>query len=410
VPPIFQADTGNQDSGSQADAGSEAGSEAGAADAGAADAASDRDTQDSPDEPGCTSEQLPALKLTLVVDGLSSPLLVTSPPDDERLFVVEQAGRIKVLVGGQVAAAPFLDISASVSAGGERGLLGLAFHPQYASNGRFWLNYTDTGGNTVVAEYRRSAQDPNLAEPQPEKVLFTVQQPFANHNGGMLAFGPDGMLYVGLGDGGSGGDPGGNAQNLQTALGKLLRVDVDGYPTPAGGNVAGGDGHIWDWGLRNPWRFSFDRATGDLYIADVGQGQREEVNVEPAGQGHRNYGWNVMEGTACYSPSSGCSTEGLTLPVAEYSHDDGCSITGGYVYRGSAIPCLQGRYLYSDYCSGRVWSFVYESGAAARAAELTADLDPDSTLLQSITSFGEDAAGELYIVSAAGRVYRFAAE
>ncbi|MBI5533487.1 MAG: PQQ-dependent sugar dehydrogenase [Deltaproteobacteria bacterium] len=345
---------------------------------------------------------MPALKLTSIASGLSAPLFATSPAGDARLFVVEQGGRIRIIQGGAVLPTPFLDVSASISTGGERGLLGLAMHPGYASNGRFWINYTDTSGNTAVVEYKASTTDPNVADPQPVRVLLGIAQPFANHNGGMLAFGPDGYLYIGMGDGGSGGDPQGNGQNPQSELGKILRVDVDSYPTPAPGNMPGGNPHVWDMGVRNPWRFSFDRATGDLYIADVGQNAWEEVNVEPAGQGHRNYGWNTMEGTHCYQPSSGCSQAGLTLPVAEYSHDNGCSITGGYAYRGAAIPCLQGRYLYADYCSHRIWSFVWNGSAATDPKELTAELDPGD----SITSFGEDAQGEAYVVTAAGTVYR----
>jgi glucose/arabinose dehydrogenase len=227
----------------------------------------------------------------------------------------------------------------------------------------------------------------------------------------MLAFGPDGYLYVGMGDGGAGGDPQNNAQNLNSKLGKILRIDVDGHPTPPAGNLIGGDPDLWDYGMRNPWRFSFDRATGDLYIGDVGQNTLEEIDVEPAGQGGRDYGWRIMEATQCFAPPTGCDTSGLTLPVVEYGRDLGCSVTGGYVYRGSAIPGLVGRYLYGDYCSNRVFSFAWADGVVdpQSSSELTADLDPDSRI-QGLASFGEDAAGELYVVSLDGSVFRIDAE
>jgi glucose/arabinose dehydrogenase len=301
---------------------------------------------------------------------------------------------------------PFLDLSALTTGTGERGLLGLAFHPDWDVNGRFWVDYTDLEGNTVIAEYVRSAGDPDLADPSPVRELLTVEQPFANHNGGMLAFGPDGRLYIGLGDGGGAGDPLGNAQNLASKLGKLLRVDVDGYPTPVPGNLTGGDPHIWDYGLRNPWRFSFDRLTGDLYIGDVGQSAWEEIDVERAGDGRRNYGWNILEGPACFSPATGCDPTGTTFPADQYDHTAGeCSVVGGYVYRGASIPCLQGWYLHGDYCTGGVRAFFWDGVAATRPHELTANVDPERVLSQ-IVSFGEDASGELYVVDPVGRIYR----
>ena len=355
-----------------------------------------------------TPAALPALRLDEVASGLDEPLYVTAPPGDpSRLFVVEQTGRIRVVTGAVLRGAPFLDLSSAVSCCGERGLLGLAFHPDYAVNGRFFVNYTDVDGDTVVAEFMRGA-DPEVADPAPRRVLFTVEQPFANHNGGMLAFGPDGLLYVGLGDGGGEGDPFGNAQRLDTKLGKILRIDVDTHPTPPSGNVGGGDPDVWDFGLRNPWRFSFDRATGDLYIGDVGQDSFEEIDVEPRGQGGRNYGWNVTEGLHCFRAAS-CDTAGITLPVTEYDHGSGdCSVTGGYVYRGAAIPELSGRYLYGDFCSNRVRSFVWDGAAATDARELTADLETD--VLGAITSFGEDAAGEVLIVDRRGAIFRIVRE
>ncbi|MBM4388154.1 MAG: PQQ-dependent sugar dehydrogenase, partial [Deltaproteobacteria bacterium] len=245
--------------------------------------------EDSGKETSQCLEKPPALKLTLVAGGFESPLFAVSPAGDpERLFVVEQTGAVKLIKNGVTLAQSFLDISGLAACCGERGLLGLAFHPDYLKNGRFWVNYTDKKGDTVVAEYRKKSGDPERAEPDAVKILFTVKQPYANHNGGMIAFGPDGYLYVGMGDGGSGGDPLGNGQNLQTKLGKILRVDVDKYPEPPPGNMKGGDPQIWSYGWRNPWRFSFDRATGDIYIADVGQNEWEEIDVQPAGSGGGN--------------------------------------------------------------------------------------------------------------------------
>ncbi len=345
-----------------------------------------------------THDCLPALRLTEVARGFDAPLFVgAAAGDPSRLYVVEQTGRIKLLKNGTLATTPFLDLSDAVSSGGERGLLGLAFHPSYTANGRFFVNYTNTDGATVIAEFRRSAADPDVADARPARVFFTVAQPFPNHNGGMLAFGPDGLLYLGLGDGGSGGDPMNNGQRLDTKLGKILRVDVDAYPTPPPGNLSGGDPDIWDFGFRNPYRFSFDRGTGDLYVGDVGQNAFEEIDFESRGTGRRNYGWRITEGLHCFNPPTGCSLTGITLPVAEYSHADGCAVIGGYVYRGTAIPAIVGRYFYADFCSNRVWSFVRAGGEMTSTLELTDALDP-TRALGGITSFGEDANGELYVV------------
>jgi glucose/arabinose dehydrogenase len=309
-----------------------------------------------------------------------------------RLFALEQVGRIRIVAAdGTVAAQPFLDVTDRIASGGERGLLGLAFHPDYAANGRFYVDYTDLNGDTVVSEFTRTGD--TTADPASERVIFTVDQPFANHNGGMLAFGPDGALYVGMGDGGSGGDPNGNGQNDATLLGKLVRVDVD-----ASGDA--GQPGIWDKGLRNPWRFSFDRATGDLWIGDVGQALHEEIDAEPAASGGRNYGWNIMEGNACFATTD-CDRTGLTLPVATYDHGtENCSVTGGYVYRGSAMPELVGQYLYADYCSGNVWAL----DAAAALAGAGPAPQRVGNVGTGITSFGEDEAGELYLVSKGGRI------
>jgi glucose/arabinose dehydrogenase len=350
----------------------------------------------------------PAPSLALVASGLSTPLFLTAPAgDNSRLFIVEKTGRIRIVKNGALLNTPFLDLSAQVSNGGEQGLLGLAFHPQYAQNGTFVVNYTDPSGDTRVSRFTVSA-NPDLANGGSEQVILAVAQPFTNHNGGMVAFGPDGYLYIALGDGGSGGDPQGNGQDRATLLGSILRIDIDGgtpYAIPATNPYASSQTfkqEIWAYGVRNPWRLSFDRITGDLYIADVGQGAREEVDFQPASStGGENYGWNIMEGSICFSPSSGCNQSGLTLPVLDYDHTQGCSITGGYVYRGTAIPAIQGRYFYGDFCSGWVRSFLMQSGQAVERVEWPT-LSPGGSIL----SFGEDAQGELYILSGSGSVYQ----
>jgi glucose/arabinose dehydrogenase len=341
-----------------------------------------------------------------VAAGLRFPVGVTHAGDGTgRLFILEQTGRVVVHDGSQVLPSPFLDVSALVSCCGERGLLGLAFHPRYAANGLFYVNYTNTAGDTVIARYQVSG-DPNLADPASAQILLTVGQPFANHNGGQLAFGPDGFLYIALGDGGSGDDPGNRAQNLGTLLGKILRIDVDGaspYAIPGDNpfrTTQGAQPEIWAYGLRNPWRFSFDREFGDLFIADVGQNTLEEVNFQPAASaGGENYGWRVMEGTQCYPPGSSCDPSGLTPPVVDYSHALGCSVTGGYVYRGTAYPRMRGVYFYGDYCSGRLWGLTRDGGTWTSQELLATG--------PSISSFGEDEAGELFLVDyGAGAILR----
>jgi len=320
-----------------------------------------------------------------------------------RLFVLEQAGTIRVIRDGRLVSRPYLDIRDRVSAGGERGLLGLAFAPTFARDGRFYVDATGPDGNTFVAEFRAPDPAADTADPASERVILRIAQPFANHNGGGIIARPDGTLWIGTGDGGSAGDPQGNGQRRTTLLGKLLRIDPLAagsapYTVPPDNPFAGrtdARGEIWAYGLRNPWRFSFDRATGDLWIGDVGQDRWEEVDRVPAGDaGGRNFGWNVMEGKHCFAPSTGCGTEGLTLPVAEYDHGQGCAITGGFVYRGAAIPALIGTYLYADSCSGRIWGLD-------AAAEV-----PKSRLLAStgasIASFGEDDSGELFVTDIAG--------
>ncbi len=353
------------------------------------------------------------VRLVEAAGGFTRPLYATHAGDgSDRLFVVEQTGRIWIVQDGARVPEPFLDLSNVVTDVGqgysEQGLLGLAFHPDYADNGRFFVNYTDRRGNTAIAEYRVSADDPDRADPGSGQILLTAEQPYPNHNGGQIAFGPDGYLYIGLGDGGSGGDPQGNAQNTWTLLGKILRLDVNGdeapYLTPPDNPFTSGlgAGEIWAYGLRNPWRFSFDRATGDLYIADVGQDVMEEVNFQPAdASGGQNYGWNRREGI--YSYEGGADSPRYVTPVATYEHNQGCSITGGYVYRGEALPDLQGVYFYGDWCSGNVWALWRNE-----AGEWQNSLFWPNTG-HAISSFGEDEIGELYLVDYGGGIYRFAA-
>lgn len=351
-----------------------------------------------------------------VATGFDQPLLVTTPPEEtDRLFVVEQGGTIQVLVNGETASEPFLDIRDRVgSDGSEQGLLGLAFAPDYAESGAFYVNYTDRDGNTVVSRFTVS-DDPNLADPESETAILQHEQPRANHNGGVLAFGPDRYLYLGFGDGGGQGDPNGNGQDLSTWLGKILRIDVDPASAPEGMTYAipednpfvdDGDAapEVWAYGLRNPWRFTFDRETGDMWVGDVGQNEIEEVTLLPASDdGGQNLGWNITEGSNCYAEPD-CDTSGLTPPTLEYTHDvGGCSVTGGYRYRGEAVPGLRGVYVFADYCSGLLW------GAGQDAEGEWVMSDPIETGL-SISSFGENTAGELYVTDLSeGTVYRLAA-
>lgn len=367
---------------------------------------------------GCGSQfesetpDLPAgpepVALEPVVSGLAFPLYLTAPTGDPRLFVVEKGGRIRIVQEGALLPLPFLDLSAQVSAGGEQGLLGLAFDPQYATTGRFVVHYTDLAGDNRVSAFRVS-QDPNIADPLSEVAILGVDQPFPNHNGGQVLFGADGTLYVTLGDGGSSNDPGGRGQSLADLLGSILRIqplDGGGYAIPPDNpfvDVPEARPEIWSYGLRNPWRMDLDPATGDLYVADVGQGRWEEVSVSVAGAGAgrgANFGWSIMEGPECVGTSS-CDQTGLELPVVWYDHDRGCSITGGFVYRGAAIPALQGHYFYSDYCAGFVRSFRLEGGVAVEQYEWPT-LAPGT----GVPGFGRDAAGELYILGTDGTVYR----
>lgn len=349
------------------------------------------------------------LQLVQVFENLtfSTPLDLQNAGDgSNRLFVVQQGGIVFAIDPDTHAKTAFLDISDRVGQEGEQGLLGLAFHPDFASNGYLFVNYTDINtGNTVIARYQVTG-DPNNVDESTETILFTVTQPFENHNGGGLAFGPDGYLYIGLGDGGSGGDPEGNGQDRTTLLGKMLRIDVDsttlgnyGVPgtNPFVGNAEGFREEIFAYGLRNPFRFSFDQSTGKLWCGDVGQGSREEIDVITNGA---NMGWNTMEGDQCYEPSSGCDRTGLTLPIAAYDNDGGAAVTGGYVYRGSEIPNLAGYYIYGDFEKGIIWTFAEN------------DLSPTPIELfrtdHLISSFGTDEAGELYLLSYGdGTIFKF---
>ena len=371
----------------------------------------------SPSAPGaCTAGTpvpgTPELTLTPVASGLRLPLDLQAPRGDAtRLFVVEQGGKIKIIRGGAVLATPFIDIGdRTTPPGGELGLLGLAFHPQYAQNGRFYVNYTNRDNNTTISEFRAASGTADTADPASERKLVFVAQPFGNHNGGGLAFGSDGYLYIGLGDGGSAGDPQGNAQNLGRALGKMLRIDVNSgnpYAVPVSNPFVGTSGavpEVWAYGLRNPFRFSFDRASGDLFIGDVGQGEVEEVDVGARTRGGgENYGWNITEGNQCFEPRSGCNTAGLTPPVVTYNHDLGCSVTGGYVYRGCRMPGYAGTYFYGDFCSGLIRSFRLVGGAASEQRDWSSALASGRF---QISSFGEDSDGEIYVIDYGGQVLR----
>jgi glucose/arabinose dehydrogenase len=330
---------------------------------------------------------------TVVARNLDAPTDVTAPASEPgKLYVVEQAGTIRVVDRGRVRPQPFLDIRSLVGSGGERGLLSLAFHPNYGKNRRFFVHYTDTSGNTRVVEYRSNG---TRAITSSARLLLTEQQPFANHNGGQLAFGPDGLLYLGLGDGGSGGDPQNNGQTFTNRLGKIWKLDV---------NRRGADWQLVSYGLRNPWRFSFDRANGDLYIGDVGQGEWEEIDYLPRAQSGQltNFGWAVYEGDEQFDSTRQLDPRGrLVQPVQVYSHALGCSVTGGIVYRGKARRDLLGRYFYGDYCSGIVWSLRVRNGKATGVRR-------ESFRIPGLTSFGQDARGGLYAVSANGTLYRIA--
>ena len=382
-------------------------------------------------QPTAPEQAAPERAVTIVLasafGGLTfeRPVALAFPGDDaSRALVVEQPGRILLLTKKDEtwSATEFLDITDRVNdRGNEEGLLGLALDPDFESNELFYVYYTASSPRrSVASRFTVTTDDPNLADAGSESIIIEVSQPYANHNGGQILFGPDGLLYIGLGDGGSAGDPRGNGQDVGTLLGSVLRIDVSaggdeiGYTVPADNpfiGVPGARPEIWAYGLRNPWRFAFDRLSGELWAADVGQNSREEVDlIVPGG----NYGWNVMEGSECFSPRGKalrlaqdrpCDPDGLEPPVVEYGHDDGCSITGGYVYRGSRLPRLYGWYIFGDYCSGKVWAFSRQSGDDDRTVDT---LDELMNTSHNISSFGEDPSGELYVISLDGGIYTFA--
>ena len=388
----------------------------------------------------CTppSGAAPTLKATAVVSsGLTEPIFLAHAPNDDtgRLFVIERAGTVRIIKAGALVSKAFLDIKSKVVTGAangdERGLLGMAFHPNYATNGLFYVHYSDKAdanntGDSIIEEYKVSAASADEADAASGRLVLKVEQPdnssaaFRNHKGGAINFGADGFLYIGLGDGGGSGDTDashgtGNGQNLSVLLGKMLRIDpVKGasaaYSVPAGNlkdKMAAAAPEIWDYGLRNPFRSSFDGCTGDLYIGDVGQDKWEEVDIEKAGEGNKNYGWNKIEGTHCYKPASGCDETGVTKPFAEYDHNAGKSITGGAVYRGSAIPALRGTYLYADYQSNTIWSIVYDRAKGMASAPVS--LKQDINNVTSIVAIRNGADGELYFISLMGGVYKLEA-
>ncbi|HEY2887017.1 MAG TPA: PQQ-dependent sugar dehydrogenase [Candidatus Limnocylindrales bacterium] len=353
-----------------------------------------------------------SVTLTPFVKVSGGPLAIVAPPDGSgRLFVATQDGHVWIVSGGQVEPVPLLDIGGRITTGGERGLLGIAVHPRFPADPRVFVDYTDRNGNTVVSSFTLDPGNASRLDPATERIIFTTGQPFPNHNGGALLFGPDGDLYISLGDGGSGGDPQGNGQRLDTTLGKILRITVDrsdggrAYGIPAGNPFTSNPlarPEIWLYGLRNPWRMSFDRATGDLWIGDVGQNLWEEVDVVRAAASGLDFGWNRLEGTHCYKPATGCDSSGLTMPVAEYGHGPECTVIGGYVYRGSAQPILRGGYLFADYCSGAIFAIP---------ATATSTLAPTvvGKTGQGVSAFGEDAAGELYLANLDGTISKIVA-
>ena len=348
------------------------------------------------------------LAVEVVARGLTAPLYVTAPPNDARLFVVEQTGQVLIIEDGRVRERPFLNLSARLRFGGERGLLSLAFHPDYARNGYFFINYSEQMSGATRVERYSVSKDDNRADPASARLILRVAQPYSNHNGGHILFGPDNMLYIAMGDGGSGGDPKGNGQNRATLLGALLRIDVnrgDPYAIPPDNPFiedAEARPEIWAWGLRNPWRIAFDTGGGTegglLYVADVGQDEREEVTIVPASTGGLNHGWNLMEGNHCFLRD--CDSADLVAPSYEYDHDEGCSITGGLVYRGAIIPALAGHYLFSDYCAGFLRSLSSASGG------VVVDHQWEVGEIGRVTSFGQDAAGELYITNSGGEILK----
>ena len=373
----------------------------------------------------------PSLSSTLIADGFKKPLFITSHPENSKfLYVVEQAGKIIIINNGKKLDKPFLDITDRVvrpgRPGDERGLLGFAFHPDYAKNKKIYVNYINDDGFTIVSEF--SAQSNLKANSLSERTVFNLKQPYGNHNGGHMQFGPDNYLYISIGDGGKRGDPLNAGQDLNTLFGKIIRIDINKVPygIPKSNPYYGQKnkrGEIWAWGFRNVWRFSFDRKIGDIYYGDVGQNKWEEINYEPYNsKGGNNYGWRIMEASKCYNPEKNCDEKGLTLPIHEYPNDanymvvlgggsqtnsDGCSVTGGYVYRGSKIKGLNGYYIFGDYCSGNIWTFKVINDKATSLTNRTKEINlGNGEFTTYISSFGEDADGELYIVEYNGGIYK----
>jgi glucose/arabinose dehydrogenase len=365
-----------------------------------------------PTSPTPSTAGAPRVTLVPYAQVPGEPVAIVAPPDGSgRLFVASQSGQVWAVRDGTVGPGPMLDIASRITSGGERGLLGIAVHPRFPADPRVFLDYTDVNGNTVVSSFTIDVNDPSRLDPASELVILTTIQPYPNHNGGALAFGPDGDLYISLGDGGSEGDPQGNGQRLDTTLGKILRIDVNGaaggrpYAIPPDNpfaSVPAARPEIWLYGLRNPWRLSFDPATGDLWIGDVGQDTWEEVDVIRGGAGGLNLGWNRMEGRHCFQPAIRCDTNGLTLPIVEYGHDQGCAIIGGYVYRGTAFPVLRGGYLFADYCSGNIW----EVDAAANPPATPVIVGKTGS---GTSAFGVGADGELYVANLDGTISKVSA-
>ena len=358
---------------------------------------------------GAQAGSLPALTFEPVFDGLSNPVDYIDATDGSgRFFIVEQGGRILISVGGELLDTPLLDLSDMISTGSEQGLLGLALDPGFGDNGRVFVSYTDTDGNSQIVRYTVDATDANRLDPASATTILSLDQPYPNHNGGNIIFGPDGYLYLGFGDGGGQGDPNRRAQDPGVLYAKILRIDVSGdqepYGIPADNPFVDDPGfapETFAWGFRNPWRFTFDRETGDLWIGDVGQNKIEEIDLIPAGTSGQNFGWPIMEGTECYGADT-CDQSGLTAPVDQYTHDYGCSVTGGYVYRGSALPDLVGAYLFADYCSRSLWGLLPNNDGTWTATESI-----ETNL--NISSFAQDASGELYLLDLNGGIYRIVA-
>ncbi len=351
----------------------------------------------------------PAIGFEQIFDGLNKPVDYIDANDGSgRFFILDQDGRVLISVGGDLLETPWLDLSQDVSTGSEQGLLGMALDPGFGDNGRVFVSYTDTEGNSQIVRYTVDSGDANRLDPSSATTILSLEQPYSNHNGGDIVFGPDGLLYIGFGDGGGQGDPDDRAQDPAVLFAKILRIDVSGDQEPYGiptdnpfVDTANFAPETFAWGFRNPWRFGFDRETGDLWIGDVGQDNIEEIDLVPAGTSGQNFGWSVMEGNECFR-TDGCDETDLTLPVDQYTHDYGCSVIGGYVYRGSAIPDLVGTYLFADYCSGNLWGLTADGdGAYTASGTLETGYNP--------SSFAQDASGELYLLDLNGGIYRIVA-